>query len=134
MGSQGVVAAHYSRLHKSMEKNYHNKNQLQQQSANSTLINLPLDLHSVLIGLMLGDGSLSRSSPTSNARLEMSFGQKYEEFALHLGNLFKDYMKNPVKSLEVKGKIKTYKNFRLKKKVYLYLLTIMIYFTSIIMN
>lgn len=73
-------------------------------------------LHSVLFGIMLGDGSIYRSSPTSNARLEMSFGQKYEEFALHLGNLFKDYMNNPVKSLEIKGKNNTYKNFRLKTR------------------
>jgi len=59
---------------------------------------------------------IKRSSATSNARLEMSFGQKYEEFALHLGDLFKDYMNNPVKSLEIKGKNNTYKNFRLKTR------------------
>lgn len=46
----------------------------------------------------------------------MSFGQKYEEFALHLEDLFKDYMTNPVKSLEIKGINNTYKNFRLKTK------------------
>jgi len=74
------------------------------------------DLHSILIGIMLGDGSIYRSSATSNARLEMSFGKKYEEFALHLGDLFKDYMNNPVKSLEIKGKNNTYKNFRLKTR------------------
>ena len=78
--------------------------------------NISSDLHSILIGIMLGDGSLYRSSPTSNARLEMSFGQNYEEFALHLGDLFKDYMSNPVKSLEIKGKNNSYKNFRLKTK------------------
>jgi len=32
----------------------------------------------------------------------MSLGQKYEELALFLGNLFKDYMSNPVKALEIK--------------------------------
>ena len=46
----------------------------------------------------------------------MSFGQKYKEFALHLGDLFQDYMNNPVKSLEIKGKNNTYKNFRLKTR------------------
>ena len=46
----------------------------------------------------------------------MSFSQKYEEFALHLGDLFKDYMNNSVKSLEIKGKNNTYKNFRLKTR------------------
>jgi len=77
---------------------------------------LPLNLQSVFIGLMLGDGSLYRSSPTSNVRFEMSFGQKYEAFALHLGELFKDYMLNPVKSLEVKGLNKNYTNYRLKTR------------------
>jgi len=46
----------------------------------------------------------------------MSFSQKYEEFALHLGDLFKDYMNNSVKSLEIKDKNNTYKNFRLKTR------------------
>jgi len=80
------------------------------------LSSLRLDLHSILIGIMLGDGSIYRSSPTSYTRLELSFGQIYEEFALHLGDLFKDYMNNPVKSLEIKGKINTYLNFILKTK------------------
>jgi len=75
-----------------------------------------LNLQSVFIGIMLGDGSLYRSSPTSNVRFEMSFGQKYEAFALHLGELFKDYMINPVKSLEVKGLNKNYTNYRLKTR------------------
>lgn len=77
---------------------------------------LPIDLQSILIGIMLGDGSLFRSSPTANVRFEMSFGQKYEEFALFLGNFFKDYMSNPVKALEIKGKYKNYINYRLKTK------------------
>jgi hypothetical protein len=74
------------------------------------------DLHSILIGIMLGDGSLFRSSPTANVRFEMSLGQKYEEFALFIGNLFKDYTSNPVKALEIKGKYKNYINYRLKTK------------------
>lgn len=65
---------------------------------------------------MLGDGSLYRSSPTANVRFEMSLGQKYEEFALELGELFKNYMSNPVKALEIKGKTKSYTNYRLKTK------------------
>jgi hypothetical protein len=85
-------------------------------------INLPLslsdlgNLNYIFIGIMLGDGSLYRSSPTANVRFEMSLGQNYEEFALELGELFKDYMNNPVKSLEIKGKTKSYINFRLKTK------------------
>lgn len=97
------------------------KNTLLNNNNNGNAINLlslnpSSDLHSILIGIMLGDGSIYRSSPTSNARLEMSFGQNYEEFALHLGDLFKDYMSNPVKSIEIKGKNNTYKNFRLKTR------------------
>ena len=65
---------------------------------------------------MLGDGSLYRSSPTANVRFEMSFGQNYQSFALHLGELFKDYMSNPVKSLEIKGNNNNYKNYRFKTK------------------
>lgn len=80
----------------------------------------PLDfsteLKSIFIGIMLGDGSLYRSSPTSNVRFEISFGQKYELFALHLGEIFKEFMSNPVKSLEVKGINKAYTNYRLKTK------------------
>jgi hypothetical protein len=79
-------------------------------------IKLSLELNSIFIGIMLGDGSLYRSSPTSNVKLEMSFGQKYKLFALYLGEFFKDYINNPVKSLEVKGTIKIYTNYRLKTK------------------
>jgi len=77
---------------------------------------LPIELKSVFIGIMLGDGSLYRSSPTSNVRFEISFGQKYELFALYLGEIFKEFMSNPVKALEIKGKTKNYTNYRLKTK------------------
>jgi len=77
---------------------------------------LPVELHSILIGIMLSDGGLYRSSPTSNTRFEMSLGGKYKELALHIGELFKDYMSNPVKSLEVKGLNKVYINYRLKTR------------------
>ena len=74
------------------------------------------DLHYIIIGIMLGDGSLYRSSSTANVRFEMSLGQKYEEFALELGDIFKDYMSNPVKALKIKGKTKSSTNFRLKTR------------------
>ena len=74
------------------------------------------ELPSILIGIMLGDGCLFRSSPTSNVRFEMSLGQKYEDFALFIGTLFKEYISNPVKALEIKGKNKIYTNYRLKTK------------------
>lgn len=48
---------------------------------------LPGNLHSILVGLMLSDGSIYRSSKTSNCRFEMSFGAKYKQFAESIGDL-----------------------------------------------
>ena len=83
---------------------------------NNINTNLPLELNTILIGIMLSDGGLYRSSPTANVRFEMSFGEKYKSLAFHIGDLFKDYMSNPVKSVEIKGKNKDYINYRLKTK------------------
>jgi hypothetical protein len=80
------------------------------------LVPLPININSILIGIMLGDGGMYRSSLTANTRLEMSFGEKYKSFAENLGVIFKDYMSNPVKSIEIKGKNKVYTNYRLKTK------------------
>ena len=77
---------------------------------------LPLQLNSILIGIMLSDGSLYKSSPNANVRFEMSFGEKYKELAFHIGELFHSYLSNPVKSLEIKGVKKNYINYRLKTK------------------
>ena len=76
--------------------------------------NLPENLHSILIGLMLGDAGIYKSSKTSNSRLEMSFGTNYKQFAEYIENLFKEYIKNSIKEVEVKGVNKVYLNFRLK--------------------
>ena len=70
---------------------------------------LPEDLHSKLFGLLLSDGGIYRTSKTSNCRYEMSFGTKYKQFAESIGQLFKEYMKNPVKEVQVKGVNKVYK-------------------------
>lgn len=75
---------------------------------------LPENLHSILIGIMLGDGSIYKSSPTSNSRFEMSFGSDYSKFAESIGDLFKDFINTPVKSIQIKGKDRNYINFRLK--------------------
>jgi len=40
--------------------------------------------------------------------LEMSFGTNYKQFAEHLDELFKEYMNQPVKEIEVKGKKKKF--------------------------
>ena len=77
--------------------------------------NLKLELNSILIGIMLSDGGLYRSSPTANLRFENEF-LKYKSLAFHIGELFKDYISNPVKPIEIKGKNKVYINYRLKTK------------------
>ena len=63
---------------------------------------------------MLSDGSLYRSSKTSNCRFEMSFGTKYKQFAENISSLFKEYTKNPVKEIQIKGINKVYCNYRFK--------------------
>lgn len=78
------------------------------------LTTLPENLHFALIGIMLGDGSISRPSITSNSRLEMSFGSNYKQFAESIGELFKDFLNTPVKTVQIKGKNKIYINYRLK--------------------
>jgi DNA-binding transcriptional regulator WhiA len=75
---------------------------------NENLNVLPSDLHSILIGIMLSDGGLYKPSPNANVRFEMSFGENYKKLALHIGELFKEYSNNPIKSLTVKGKKKLY--------------------------
>jgi hypothetical protein len=44
----------------------------------------PVNLQSIFIGIMLGDGSLYKSSPTSNVRFEISFGQKIRSICITL--------------------------------------------------
>jgi len=75
---------------------------------------LPESLNSVLIGIMLGDGGIYKTSSTSNSRFEMSFGQHSQQFAEKIGDLFKDYMSNPVKAVKLEVKSKIYINYRLK--------------------
>ena len=74
------------------------------------------NLHSILIGLMLGDAGIYKSSMKSNSRLEMSFGTKYKQYAENIENLFIDYIKNPIKQAEIKVDNKIYINYRLKTK------------------
>jgi LAGLIDADG DNA endonuclease family len=83
---------------------------------NKIVTSLPENLHFILIGIMLGDGSIYRFSPTSNSRFEMSFGSNYKQFAESISNLFSDYINSSVKTIEFKGKNKIYTNFKLKTK------------------
>ena len=48
------------------------------------------ELNSILNGLILGDAGVFKTSPTSNARVEMSFGQKYQAFAEHIAKILGD--------------------------------------------
>ena len=75
---------------------------------------LPTELNSILIGLILGDAHVYRSSIKANSRIEISFGEKYEKFAYLLGELFTDFILNTIKSVKIKGKNKNYINYRLK--------------------
>ena len=75
---------------------------------------LPENLHFALIGIMLGDGFIYRPSITSNSRFEMSFGSNFKQFAESIGELFKEFLNTPVKTIQIKGKDRNYINLRLK--------------------
>jgi hypothetical protein len=77
---------------------------------------LPENLHSILIGLMLGDAGIYKTSKTSSSRLEMSFGTNYKQFAESIEKIFYEHLNNPMKQVEVKGINKVYLNFRIKTK------------------
>lgn len=70
----------------------------------------------VVIGLLLGDGSLYKNTESSNARLELSFGENYKDFALSIQNILKDFILNPMKEVKIKGKSKIYSNYRIKTR------------------
>lgn len=53
---------------------------------------LPIYLGDVLIGLLLSDGSLERTSSTSAVRLSISFSEKHREYLEFLYNLYKPYI------------------------------------------
>src|ERR1700730_10996289 len=78
---------------------------------------LPQNLHYILIGLMLGDGHIYKTSPTSNSRFEMSFGKDRELFAKWIGVLFKDYSNTGITRTIIKGhSSSSYYNFRFKTR------------------
>jgi hypothetical protein len=66
---------------------------------NTNGIHLPGNLHSILIGLMLGDGYLYKTSTTSNTRFEISFGKDRLFFANWIENLFKEYSNTGIKTI-----------------------------------
>jgi hypothetical protein len=91
-------------------------NQINYENLSETTDNLSEFQISVLIGLILGDASLYRTSVTSNTRLEFSFGEKYKLFAEKIETIFNLFISTPLKSVEIKGKLNTYLNYRLKTR------------------
>jgi LAGLIDADG DNA endonuclease family len=73
---------------------------------------MPSQLHNILIGLLLGDGYIYRSSLTRNCRFKISFGQNRQRYANFLGSIFKEYITNEVKAIKVGTKKLT--SYRLK--------------------
>jgi len=65
---------------------------------------LPLYLNDVLIGLLLSDGHLERTSPTSAVRLSVSFGAKHAPYLHHLYDLFEPYTNTGPASISVINK------------------------------
>lgn len=68
------------------------------------LSELPLYLNDVLIGLLLSDGHLERTSSTSFVRLSISFGVKHLEYLLYLYKLFESYTNTSPTTIDVLNK------------------------------
>jgi len=65
---------------------------------------LSLYLNDVLIGLLLSDGHLERSSPTSAVRLSVSFGIKHSSYLNFLYDLFEPYTNSAPVTISVFNK------------------------------
>lgn len=65
---------------------------------------LPRYLNDVLIGLLLSDGHLEKSSPTSGARLTVSFGSIHSAYLNFLYQLFEAYTNTEPTSISVLNK------------------------------
>ena len=69
-------------------------------------LNLPDYLNDTLIGLLLSDGGLERSSETSNVRLNVSMSMHNFPYVFHLYNLFEPYIDNDINILDINLKDK----------------------------
>jgi hypothetical protein len=67
----------------------------------STLSNY---LKDVLVGLLLSDGHLEKTSPTSGVRLTVSFGSKHSSYLDFLFKLFEPYTNSGATSISVLNK------------------------------
>ena len=64
---------------------------------------LPKYLNDTLIGLLLSDGSLQKSTDTSNVRLSVTMSMNSYPYIFHLYNLFEPYIDTDLKTLDIKS-------------------------------
>lgn len=62
---------------------------------------LSLYLDGVIMGLLLSDGYLERTSPTSAVRLTVSFGAKHSAYLMYLFDLFEAYTNTSATTIDV---------------------------------
>jgi len=67
-------------------------------------LTLPCYLDQVLIGLLLSDGSIEKSSKTSLARLGVMFGLLHIPYLLHIYNLFEPYTDSSINLITTHNK------------------------------
>ena len=67
-------------------------------------LSMPYYLHQVLIGLLLSDGFLEKSSPISTVRLSITFGILHVGYLFHLFVLFEPYTDSGVQIIKVNNK------------------------------
>ena len=64
---------------------------------------LPKYLNDTLIGLLLSDGGLQKSTDTSNVRLSVTMSINSYPYIFHLYNLFEPYIDTDLKTLDIKS-------------------------------
>lgn len=64
---------------------------------------LPQYLNDTIIGLLLSDGGLQRSTDTSNVRLSVTMSVKSYPYIFHLYNLFEPYIDTDLKIIDIKN-------------------------------
>jgi LAGLIDADG DNA endonuclease family len=64
---------------------------------------LPKYLNDTLIGLLLSDGGLQKSSETSNVRLSVTMSMYSYPYIFHLYNLFEPYIDTDLKAIDIKN-------------------------------
>jgi LAGLIDADG DNA endonuclease family len=78
------------------------------------LLSLPKYLKSVLIGILLSDGGLERSSLTSFVRLNVIMSIKSFPYLFHLYNLFEPYTNSDIQILDINkthNSVREYKTY-----------------------